>query len=104
MRKEHPVFCLFDTYRLTAFTTLDNNLYLSVVLSLGLENSSQRANCIDLIRRGFVNGCIMLGCKKDVSVARHCLFERADRTGSSDLKGDFCKWKNYDVTNGNHRV
>ena len=75
---EHPIGVLFDTDRLPAFAPFDNNLYLSVVLPLCLQDPSERPNGIDLLGLWLINGRVVLRREEDVALAGHRLFERPD--------------------------
>src|SRR5687768_5162839 len=104
MSVEHPVRILFDPYRFAAFPSLYDDLDLSIVLTLSLENASECTDRIDLVGRGLVDGRVVLCREKDIAVARHSLFKGADRARPPDLEGDLRKRKNDDVADRNHRI
>src|SRR4051794_33403762 len=46
---EHPVSILFDPHGLPTFSALDDDLYLAVLLPLGLKDASERSDRVDLV-------------------------------------------------------
>jgi len=79
MRVEHPVRVLLDPYRTSAFSALDNDLYLSVILTLGLEYASQGADLVDLVSLRLIHGRVVLRRKEYLTLTDHGLLKRSYR-------------------------
>src|SRR5687767_15426152 len=60
----------------SALATFYYDLYLSVFLLLRLQNATESSHSIDLVRRGLVNGSIVLSSKIDSPVCSQGLFQR----------------------------
>src|SRR5688500_1836332 len=78
LRIKHSFRVLFDTDGFTPLPAFVDDLYLPIVLTLSLQNSSKRSNGEDLPSRRLVYGCVMLGREKNVAVTGHRLLESAD--------------------------
>src|SRR5688500_14132275 len=102
-RHESPV-AIFDAHSGGAFAALDDDLDLSILLFLRLKNAAERADTIDLLRRRFVNRGVVLSGQKDCAIPSECLFEGADRTGTTDFECDFSEGKYDNVANRHHWV
>src|SRR6266446_1074676 len=95
---------IFDAYGRGPFTSFDDNLDLSVILFLRLQNSAKGANAIDLLWSRLVHRSVVLGSKKYSTVGRQCLFEGTNRPGTANFECDFRKGKDYDIANWHHWI
>src|SRR5678816_4065922 len=102
IRVEHPICILFDPHGLPSFPSLDHNLYLTILLPLRLQDAAKGSNGINLVRGRFIYRCVVLSGQKDISLARHRLLQSPYGTWTTDLKGNFRKWENHNVTDGHH--
>src|ERR1043165_154731 len=102
--RHESAVAIFDAHSRGAFAAFDYHLDLPVVLFLRLENTTERAHAVDLVRRRFVDGRIVLGRQEDGAVTRERLFECANRPWPADLKGDFGEREYHDVPDGHHWV
>src|SRR5580765_7090089 len=103
MRVKHPFRVLLDTHHAAAFAALDDNLYLAVVLTLRLQDTSQRSNRIYLVGSRLIDSRVVLGCEKYLPFAGHRLLEGCNGRRTPDLERNLSERKNNYVTNGNHR-
>src|SRR5262249_47561012 len=71
---------ILNTHRGRAFAALDDNLDLTILLFLRLENAAESANPVDLFGAGFVDGGVMLSSQENGAISGQCLFERTDRS------------------------
>src|SRR5438067_1830906 len=95
---------ILDAHSRGAFASLDDDLDLSVVLLLRLQDASQRADAVNLLRHGFVNARVVLRGEKDGVVSCESFLKRADRAWTTDLESNFGERKNDDIADRHHRI
>src|SRR5687768_7312648 len=76
--------------------TLYDDLDLTVVLLLRLQDAAQGPDRVNLIRRRLIYRGVMLCSKKYRAIRRQRLFQRVHGAGTSDLEGDLRKRKDDD--------
>ena len=59
--RHESAVAIFDTDSCGSFAAFDHYFDLAVVLFLRLENAAERTDAVDLVRRGFIDGRIVLG-------------------------------------------
>ena len=95
---------VFHAHSGGAFTTLNDDFDLAVLLFLRLENAAERSDAVDLLRRRLVHSRVVLSSQKDRAIAPQSLFQGSNRTGPTDFEGDFSKGKYDDVADWHHWV
>ena len=68
---------IFYAHGCRAFATFYDNLDLTVVLFLRLQNAPQRTNTVDLFGRWLINRGVVLGCQKNRAICGQGLLQRA---------------------------
>src|SRR5262245_18606875 len=87
-----------------SLTSFNDNLDLSILLLLRLQNPTQGTDTVDLFWGRLVDCRVVLSREKDSAICSERLFKGAHRTGPSDFESDFSEGKNNDVANCYHRV
>src|SRR6266705_2280692 len=95
---------ILDTNRCCALATFDHDLDLTILLLLRLQDARNRADSIDLLRRGFVDGGVVLSREKNRPIGLECHLEGAHRTRASDFERYFGERENHHVANRHHRA
>ena len=68
---------VFDSHGGGTFATFHDDFDLAVILLLRLQNPAERTHVVNLIRRRFVDGGVVLGGEKDGAIGSQRLLERA---------------------------
>src|SRR5215475_10890982 len=66
---------ILDAHHRSALATFDDDLNLSVVLFLRLQDATKSADPIDLFGSGFVNGGVVLSGEKDRAITSESLLQ-----------------------------
>src|ERR1051325_10993978 len=103
-KRQKSTVGVFHAHSCRAFATLDDHLDLAVLLFLRLENAAERADPVDLLGTGLVDGGVVLSSQENRPVCSQSLFERSHRACPTDFESDFGERENHDVADWNHRV
>ena len=103
-QRSESAVVIFNAHGSGALAAFDDNFYLSVFLSLRLQNPGDRADAVNLFGRRLVNCRIVLGRQKNRAIGGQRQLQRAHRTRSANLERHLGKRKDHDVANRHHGV
>src|ERR1035437_5312512 len=99
---KHTVGVLLDTHNTAPLASLDDYLYLTILLPLRLQDAPECSDLVYLIGGWLVDSSVMLGRKKYLALAGHGPLEGHHGTWTAYLKCDLCIRKDNDIANRDH--
>src|SRR5688500_14086616 len=86
------------------FAAFDHYLDLTILLLLRLQNATERAHAVNLIRIWFIDSRVVLSGEENRPVGGERLFKRAHGALPAYFEGNFGEGENHNVANWHHRV